>query len=120
MPIFSKITRFQAHVSRPDRIAELTHRAFTIAMAEREGSSCSQFDSAVVAAEYAGKRQSARLAHYGFKGVVDAGRVYMQTLLDFRDQRMAAPGGDQYLEPHAPRRRKVRCDPVTFRLRDEK
>lgn len=35
MPIFSKITRFQAHVSRPDRIAELTHRAFTIAMAER-------------------------------------------------------------------------------------
>jgi len=35
MPIFSKMTRYQAHVSRPDRIAELTHRAFTIAMAER-------------------------------------------------------------------------------------
>jgi sulfoacetaldehyde acetyltransferase len=35
MPIFSKITRYQVHVSRSDRIAELTHRAFTIAMAER-------------------------------------------------------------------------------------
>ncbi len=35
LPIFSDITKFQAHVSRPDRIAELTHRAFTIAMAER-------------------------------------------------------------------------------------
>jgi len=35
LPIFSDITKFQAHVSRPDRIAELTHRAFTLAMAER-------------------------------------------------------------------------------------
>ncbi len=35
LPIFSDITKFQAHVSRPDRIAEFTHRAFTIAMAER-------------------------------------------------------------------------------------
>ncbi len=35
LPIFSDITKFQAHVSRPDRIAELTHRAFNIAMAER-------------------------------------------------------------------------------------
>jgi sulfoacetaldehyde acetyltransferase len=35
MPIFSKITRYQVHVSRADRIAELTHRAFTIAMDER-------------------------------------------------------------------------------------
>jgi sulfoacetaldehyde acetyltransferase len=35
LPIFSEITRFQAHVNRPDRIAELTHRAFTIAAAER-------------------------------------------------------------------------------------
>jgi sulfoacetaldehyde acetyltransferase len=35
LPVFSEITRYQAHVSRPDRIAELTHRAFTIAMAER-------------------------------------------------------------------------------------
>ncbi|MEE2704036.1 MAG: sulfoacetaldehyde acetyltransferase [Myxococcota bacterium] len=35
LPIFSEITRYQAHVSRPDRIAELTHRAFTIARAER-------------------------------------------------------------------------------------
>jgi len=35
MPIFSKITRYQAHVNRADRIAEFTHRAFTIAMAER-------------------------------------------------------------------------------------
>jgi sulfoacetaldehyde acetyltransferase len=35
MPIFSRITRFQAHVNRAERIAELTHRAFTLAMAER-------------------------------------------------------------------------------------
>ena len=35
LPIFSKITRYQAHVSEPARIAELTHRAFTIAMLER-------------------------------------------------------------------------------------
>jgi sulfoacetaldehyde acetyltransferase len=35
MPIFSRITRFQVHVNRMERIAELTHRAFTIAMAER-------------------------------------------------------------------------------------
>jgi sulfoacetaldehyde acetyltransferase len=34
MPIFSGITRFQTHVNREERIAELTHRAFTIAMAE--------------------------------------------------------------------------------------
>ncbi len=35
MPIFSKITKFQTHVNRPDRIAELTHRAFQMAMLER-------------------------------------------------------------------------------------
>jgi sulfoacetaldehyde acetyltransferase len=35
MPIFSTITRFQTHVNREQRIAELTHRAFTIALAER-------------------------------------------------------------------------------------
>ncbi|UCE85212.1 MAG: sulfoacetaldehyde acetyltransferase [Deltaproteobacteria bacterium] len=34
MPIFSRITRFQTHVNRRERIAELTHRAFTIARAE--------------------------------------------------------------------------------------
>ena len=35
MPIFSDITKFQVHVNGPGRIAELTHTAFTIAMAER-------------------------------------------------------------------------------------
>jgi sulfoacetaldehyde acetyltransferase len=35
LPIFSKITKYQAHVSRPDRIAELTGRAFHMAMLER-------------------------------------------------------------------------------------
>jgi sulfoacetaldehyde acetyltransferase len=35
LPIFSKITKYQAHVSSPKRIAELTHRAFAIAMLER-------------------------------------------------------------------------------------
>lgn len=35
MPIFSKITKFQAHVNRPDRLAELTGRAFNIALNER-------------------------------------------------------------------------------------
>lgn len=35
LPLFSEITRFQVHVNRPDRIAELTHRALTIARAER-------------------------------------------------------------------------------------
>lgn len=35
LPIFSKITKFQTHVNRPDRIAELTSRAFDIAIAER-------------------------------------------------------------------------------------
>jgi sulfoacetaldehyde acetyltransferase len=35
LPIFSKITRFQAHVNRPERIAELLHRAMTIALDER-------------------------------------------------------------------------------------
>lgn len=35
LPIFSKITRYQAHVNRPERIAELTHRAFQLAMLER-------------------------------------------------------------------------------------
>lgn len=35
MPIFSKITKWQVHVNSPSRIAELTHRAFTIAMNER-------------------------------------------------------------------------------------
>src|SRR3954452_19781314 len=32
LPIFSKITKYQAHVSRPDRIAELTNRAFHMAL----------------------------------------------------------------------------------------
>ena len=35
MPIFSEITTYQTHVNRPDRIAELTHRAFTLAKFER-------------------------------------------------------------------------------------
>jgi sulfoacetaldehyde acetyltransferase len=35
MPIFSKITKFQTHVNRPDRIAELTNRAFCLALSER-------------------------------------------------------------------------------------
>ncbi len=35
LPIFSKITKYQAHVNSPARIAELTHRAFTIALNER-------------------------------------------------------------------------------------
>jgi hypothetical protein len=35
MPIFSKITKWQVHVNSPLRIAELTGRAFDIAMAER-------------------------------------------------------------------------------------
>jgi sulfoacetaldehyde acetyltransferase len=35
LPIFSKITKFQAHVNRPERIAELTNRAFQLALIER-------------------------------------------------------------------------------------
>ncbi len=35
MPIFSKITKWQVHVNRPDRLAELTSRAFNLALAER-------------------------------------------------------------------------------------
>jgi len=34
LPVFSKITRFQAHVANPKRIAELTARAFDRAMLE--------------------------------------------------------------------------------------
>src|ERR671934_1681307 len=34
LPIFSKITKYQAHVARQDRIAELTGRAFDRAMLE--------------------------------------------------------------------------------------
>jgi sulfoacetaldehyde acetyltransferase len=34
MPIFSKITKYQVHVNSPARMAELTHRAFTIALQE--------------------------------------------------------------------------------------
>jgi len=35
MPIFSKITKWQVHVNSPQRMAELTARAFDIAMEER-------------------------------------------------------------------------------------
>ena len=35
LPIFSKITKYQAHVSSPGRMAELTGRSFDMAMAER-------------------------------------------------------------------------------------
>jgi sulfoacetaldehyde acetyltransferase len=35
MPIFSKITKYQVHVNAPSRIAELTHRALSIALHER-------------------------------------------------------------------------------------
>ncbi|CAA7614330.1 sulfoacetaldehyde acetyltransferase [Magnetospirillum sp. UT-4] len=35
MPFFEKITRWQGHVNRPDRIAEFTARAFDLAMFER-------------------------------------------------------------------------------------
>ena len=35
MPIFSKITKWQVHVNSPMRMAELTSRAFDIAMSER-------------------------------------------------------------------------------------
>jgi len=35
LPIFSRITKYQAHVNRPDRIAEWTAKAFDTALAER-------------------------------------------------------------------------------------
>ncbi len=35
LPIFSKITKYQAHVNGPGRMAELTARCFDMAMAER-------------------------------------------------------------------------------------
>ena len=35
MPIFSKITKWQVHVNSPQRMAELTSRAFDVAMEER-------------------------------------------------------------------------------------
>ena len=35
LPIFSKITKFQAHVMRQDRMAELTSRCFDLALTER-------------------------------------------------------------------------------------
>lgn len=35
MPIFSQITKFQTHVRQPQRMAELTSRAFDLALAER-------------------------------------------------------------------------------------
>jgi sulfoacetaldehyde acetyltransferase len=35
MPIFSKITKYQVHVPKPERIHELTHRAFVMAQVER-------------------------------------------------------------------------------------
>jgi sulfoacetaldehyde acetyltransferase len=35
MPIFSKITKWQVHVNSPLRMAELMHRAFTLALHER-------------------------------------------------------------------------------------
>ena len=35
LPIFSKITKFQGHVSRHERMAEMTARCFDYAMAER-------------------------------------------------------------------------------------
>jgi sulfoacetaldehyde acetyltransferase len=35
MPIFSKITKWQVHVNSPLRMAELMHRAFTVALHER-------------------------------------------------------------------------------------
>ena len=35
MPIFSRITKWQVHVNSPLRMAELMHRAFTIALHER-------------------------------------------------------------------------------------
>ena len=35
MPIFSKITKYQVQVNGPSRMAELTHRAFSLALQER-------------------------------------------------------------------------------------
>lgn len=35
LPIFSRITKYQAHINRHERMAELTARAFDLAMAER-------------------------------------------------------------------------------------
>ncbi len=35
LPIFSRITKYQAHVNRPDRMAEFTAKAFDNALAER-------------------------------------------------------------------------------------
>jgi sulfoacetaldehyde acetyltransferase len=43
LPIFSEITKFQAHVCSPKRMAELTDRCFNYAMLERGPVQVKQF-----------------------------------------------------------------------------
>jgi len=62
---------------------------------------CGEFDSAVIAAQYAGKRDFLRFSEYVGEGAVEVVKVDVQAIMEFGNQRVFAARGNQHLEPHA-------------------
>ena len=82
-------------------------------------STCSEFDGAVIAAEYAGKRGFSRFPEYVGEGAVEVVKVNVQAIVELGNQRIFAVRGNQYLEPHAPGGVQVGGYPVAARLGNE-
>ena len=82
-------------------------------------STCSEFDGAVIAAEYAGKRGFSRFPEYVGEGAVEVVKVDVQAIVELGNQRKFAARANQYLEPHAPGSVQIGRDPVAFGLRYE-
>jgi len=82
-------------------------------------STCGEYDGAVIAAEYAGKRGFPRFIEYVCKGAVEVVKVDVQAIVELGNQRVFAARGNQYLESHEPGSVQVGRYPVAARLGNE-
>jgi hypothetical protein len=79
-----------------------------------------EFDSAVIAAEYAAERRPLRFSEYAGERTVEVVKVDVQAIVELGNQRKFAARANQYLEPQAPGSVQIGRDPVAAGLGNEK